>query len=110
MTQSFTSPQKGSFSTYSSSYQAKLERTLRDSIAYVNAASTDHIEKEELRSKGIKSPSKLLSPKYLSQASLEEQNKNPSSLKRVYFINFAIILCKGDEVREEENVKPNATE
>ncbi|GJV12319.1 zinc finger, CCHC-type containing protein [Tanacetum coccineum] len=43
-----------------------------DSMAYVNAASTDHIEKEELRSKGIKSPSKLLSLKYLSQASLEE--------------------------------------
>ncbi|GKG33627.1 hypothetical protein Tco_0433786, partial [Tanacetum coccineum] len=111
-TQSFTSSQKGSFSTYSSSYQAKLERTLSefdsyqerrlsspgaqlgrqqddminkinilwkvfskkldntsthdtagDSMAHVNAASTDQIEKEELRSKGIKSLSKLLSPK-----------------------------------------------
>ncbi|GJR47051.1 MAK10-like protein [Tanacetum coccineum] len=29
-TQSFTSPQKGSFSTYSSSYSARLERTLRE--------------------------------------------------------------------------------
>ncbi|GKA96413.1 hypothetical protein Tco_0818508 [Tanacetum coccineum] len=65
--------------------------------------------KEELRSKGIKSPSKLLSPKNLSQASLEEQNRNPSSLKRVYFINFVVILRKEDEVREEENVNPNAT-
>ncbi|GKG20235.1 hypothetical protein Tco_0380036, partial [Tanacetum coccineum] len=67
----------------------------------------DQIRKEELRSKGIKSPSKLLSPKYLSQASLEEQNRNPSSPKCVHFINFVIILHKEDEVREEENVKPN---
>nr|GEV35492.1 reverse transcriptase domain-containing protein [Tanacetum cinerariifolium] len=108
-TQSFTSPQKGSFSTYSSSYQAKLERTLRNSMAHMNVASTDQIKKVELRSKGIKSPSKLLSLKYLSQASLEEQNRNPSSLKRVHFINFVILLRKEDEVKEEENVKPNAT-
>ncbi|GJS22469.1 MAK10-like protein [Tanacetum coccineum] len=84
--------------------------TVGDSMAHVNAASTDQIEKEELRSKGIKSPSKLLSPKYLSQASLEEQNRNPSSPKRVHFINSVVILRKKDEVREEENVKPNATE
>ncbi|GJU67019.1 hypothetical protein Tco_1253278, partial [Tanacetum coccineum] len=38
--------------------------TAGDIMAYVNAASTDQIKKEELRSKGIKSPSKLLSPKY----------------------------------------------
>ncbi|GKA11107.1 hypothetical protein Tco_0690540 [Tanacetum coccineum] len=50
------------------------------------------------------------SPKYLSQVSLEEQNRNLSSPKRVHFINFVVILRKGDEVREKENVKPNATE
>nr|GEX51618.1 protein kinase-like domain, concanavalin A-like lectin/glucanase domain protein [Tanacetum cinerariifolium] len=83
--------------------------TARDSMAHVNAASTDQIKKEELQSKGIKIPSKLLSPKYLSQASLEEQNRNPSSPKRVYFVNSVFIIRKEDEVREKENVKPNAT-
>nr|GEU73168.1 MAK10-like protein [Tanacetum cinerariifolium] len=81
-----------------------------DSMAHMNATSTDQIKKEELRSKGIKSPFKLLSPKYLSQASLKEQNRNPSSPKRVHFINYVVLLRKKDEVREEENVKPNATE
>ncbi|GKC24097.1 hypothetical protein Tco_1026247 [Tanacetum coccineum] len=147
-------PQNGSFSTYSSSYQTKLEKALSDldylkerrlqlgqqqddminkintpwrvvseklndtpthdtagnSMAHVNAASVDHVKKEELRSKGIKSPSKLLSPKYLSQASLEEQNRNPSSLKRVHFINSVIILSKESEAKEEGSVKPNAAE
>ncbi|GKD69370.1 hypothetical protein Tco_1323460, partial [Tanacetum coccineum] len=78
-------------------------------MVHMNVVSTGQIKKEELQSKGIKSPSKLLSPKYLSQASLEEQNRNPSSPKCVHFINFVIILHKEDEVREEENVKPNAT-
>ncbi|GJU92314.1 zinc finger, CCHC-type containing protein [Tanacetum coccineum] len=41
---------------------------------------------------------------------LEEQNRNPSSSKRVHFINSIVILSKGDKVREEENVKTNATE
>ncbi|GKE12820.1 MAK10-like protein [Tanacetum coccineum] len=158
-TQSFTSPQKGLFSTYSSSYQATLERTLSefdsyqerrlssleaqlewqqddminkinilpkvfseklndtstrdttgDIMAHVNVASTNQIEKEELRRKGIKSPYKLLSLKYLSQTSLEEQNRNPSSLKRVHFIKSVVIIRKEDEVREKENVNSNATE
>ncbi|GJX49320.1 MAK10-like protein [Tanacetum coccineum] len=84
--------------------------TAGDSMAHVNASSTDQIEKEELRRKGIKIPSKLLSPKYLSQVSLKEQNRNLSSPKRVHFINSVFILRKGDEVREKENVNPNATE
>ncbi|GJZ13885.1 hypothetical protein Tco_0549115 [Tanacetum coccineum] len=126
--QTFRSPQNGSFSTYSSSYQMKLEKALSDfnsrqerrlpsletqlrqqqddminkintlwraiseklndtptpdttgnSMAHINAASIDHVKKKELRSKGIKIPSKLLSLKYWSQASLEERNMNPSS-------------------------------
>ncbi|GKF88443.1 hypothetical protein Tco_0259320, partial [Tanacetum coccineum] len=84
-----------------------LNYSTRNSMAYMNVTSTDQIRKEELRSKGIKSPSKLLSPKYLSQVSLEEQNRNPSSPKCIHFINSIVILCKEDEVREEENVKPN---
>ncbi|GJY55234.1 hypothetical protein Tco_0446898 [Tanacetum coccineum] len=91
-------------------YDTSTRDTAGDSMAHVNATSTDQIKKEELRSKGINSPSKLLSPKYLSQTSLEEQNRNPSSPKRVHFINFVVILRKEDKVRKEENVKPNATE
>ncbi|GJX50367.1 hypothetical protein Tco_0277212, partial [Tanacetum coccineum] len=113
--QTFTSPRNGSFSTYSSNYQTKLEKALIDFDAHqekrlsnlrtqleqqqddmiskinllwkavseklddaplcdttggpttqMNFTSTDYHTKEELRSKGIKSPSKSLSPKYLS--------------------------------------------
>nr|GFC61198.1 MAK10-like protein [Tanacetum cinerariifolium] len=103
------------FVDYASSRNNKLEDTSTrdtegDSMAYVNATSTDQIKKEELQRKGIKIPLKLLSLKYLSRASLEEQNRNSSSSKHVHFINFFVILRKEDEVREEENVKPNATE
>ncbi|GJX25779.1 hypothetical protein Tco_0232075 [Tanacetum coccineum] len=54
----------------------------------------------ELRKKGIKSPSKLFSPKYLSTASIIELNKNPSAPKRVHFVNSIVILKAKDEVKE----------
>ncbi|GJU97339.1 retrovirus-related pol polyprotein from transposon TNT 1-94 [Tanacetum coccineum] len=65
---------------------------------------------KEPRGKGIKSPSKLLSPKYLSLSSLAKQNRNPSSPKRVYFVNSIVILNKEDKAKEEGNVKSNTTE
>ncbi|GJV87816.1 hypothetical protein Tco_1531754 [Tanacetum coccineum] len=40
----------------------------------------------------------------------EEQNRNPSSPKRVHFINSIIILSKESEAKEEESIKPNASE
>ncbi|GJU11430.1 hypothetical protein Tco_1133826 [Tanacetum coccineum] len=58
-------------------------------------------------SKGIKSTSKLLSPKYQSQSSLGEQNRNSSSPTRVHFINTITILSKEDEPRETGIVKPD---
>ncbi|GJS62727.1 hypothetical protein Tco_0657511 [Tanacetum coccineum] len=58
---------------------------------------------------GIKSPSKLLSPKYLSQSSIIEQNKNPSSPKRVHFVNSIVILNKEKEDKEEGSVEPSKT-
>ncbi|GJY26451.1 hypothetical protein Tco_0401177 [Tanacetum coccineum] len=76
----------------------------------MNFTSTDYHTKEELRSKGIKSPSKLLSPKYLSQSSVIEQNKNPSSPKCVHFVNSIVILNKENETEEESSVKPSKTE
>ncbi|GJR47052.1 hypothetical protein Tco_1315155 [Tanacetum coccineum] len=76
----------------------------------MNFASTNCPSKEELRGKGIKSRSKLLSPKYLSQSSLAEQSKNPSSLIRVHFVNSIIILSKEDEAKEEDGEKSTATD
>nr|GFC24799.1 DNA damage-inducible protein 1-like [Tanacetum cinerariifolium] len=38
------------------------------------------------------------------------QNRNPSSLKRVHFINLIVILNKENEAKEEGNVKFNTTE
>ncbi|GJT80234.1 hypothetical protein Tco_1054576 [Tanacetum coccineum] len=76
----------------------------------MNFTSTNDPTREKLQGKGIKSPSKLLSPEYLSQSSLAEQNRNPSSLKCVHFINSIVILNKEDEAKEEGNVKACKTE
>nr|GFB77322.1 hypothetical protein [Tanacetum cinerariifolium] len=63
----------------------------------------------EPQGKGIKSPSKLLFLKYLSQSSLAQQNRNPSSPKHVHFVNSIVILNKKDEAKEEGNVKSSIT-
>ncbi|GJR65871.1 hypothetical protein Tco_0011936 [Tanacetum coccineum] len=76
----------------------------------MNFTSTDYHTKEELRSKRIKIPSKLLFPKYLSQSYVIEQNKNPSSLKHVYFVNSIVILNKENEAKKEGSVEPSKTE
>ncbi|GJR84176.1 hypothetical protein Tco_0154961 [Tanacetum coccineum] len=133
--QTFTSPQNGSFYTYSSNHQTKLEKALvdfeahqekrlsslrtqleqqqdnmiRGPTAQMNFTSIDYHTKEELKSKGIKSRSKLLSPEYLSQSSIIKQNKNPSSPKRVHFINLMVILNKENEAEEESSVEPSKT-
>ncbi|GJT43136.1 hypothetical protein Tco_0951851 [Tanacetum coccineum] len=46
----------------------------------------------------------------MSQSSLAEQNRNPSSPKRVHFVNSIIILNKENEAKEEGSVKSSATE
>nr|GFC21735.1 protein kinase-like domain, concanavalin A-like lectin/glucanase domain protein [Tanacetum cinerariifolium] len=79
-------------------------------MAHINAKSVDHVKKKELQSKGIKTLLKLLSLKYLSQASLEERNRNPSSLKCLHFINSFVIVSKESESKKEGNIKPNAAE
>ncbi|GJY52501.1 hypothetical protein Tco_0443348, partial [Tanacetum coccineum] len=83
--------------------------TAGNPMAQMNFASTNYPTKEELRGKGIKILSKLHSLKYLSQSSLAEQNRNPSPLKHVRFINSIIILYKKDEAKEEGSVKSNST-
>ncbi|GKA58930.1 hypothetical protein Tco_0758243 [Tanacetum coccineum] len=72
-----------------------------NSMASKSIASISHVEMEELRKKGIKSPSKLFSPKYLSLASIKELNKNPSAPKRVHFVNSIIILSKDCDTEED---------
>nr|GEV65135.1 hypothetical protein [Tanacetum cinerariifolium] len=60
--------------------------------------------------KGIKSPSKLLSPKCQSQSSIGEQNKNSTSPKRVYFVNIFTVLSKDESPRDKWIVKPDTTD
>ncbi|GJV61940.1 hypothetical protein Tco_1468040 [Tanacetum coccineum] len=80
----------------------------RDSMAPKSIAAISHDKKEELRKKGIKSPSKFLSLKYLSPASIKELNKNPSSLKCVHFVNSIVILSTDSDTKEEDFSSTNA--
>ncbi|GKE25411.1 hypothetical protein Tco_1436923 [Tanacetum coccineum] len=71
-------------------------------MAPKSIAAISHDEREELKKKGIKSPSKLLSLKYLSPASIKELNKYPSALKRVHFVNSIVILSTKSDTDEED--------
>ncbi|GKE19234.1 hypothetical protein Tco_1426811 [Tanacetum coccineum] len=77
-----------------------LENT-ENSMAPKSIAAISHDERKELRKKGIKSQSKLFSPKYLSPASIKELNKNPSAPKRVHFVNSIVILSKDSDTEED---------
>ncbi|GJZ20443.1 hypothetical protein Tco_0557033 [Tanacetum coccineum] len=90
--------------------RVRTKQEVGSPTAQKNFTSTNDSTKEELRGKGIKSPSKLLSPKYLSQSSLIEQNINPSSPKYVHFVNSIIILNKEDGAKKEGNVKSSTIE
>ncbi|GJY57634.1 RNA-directed DNA polymerase, eukaryota, reverse transcriptase zinc-binding domain protein [Tanacetum coccineum] len=79
-----------------------------NSMAPKSTAAISYAEKEELRKKGFKSPSKLLSLKYLSPASIKELNKNPSSPKRVHFVNSIVILSTNIDMEEEDISSTNA--
>ncbi|GJY96356.1 hypothetical protein Tco_0513266 [Tanacetum coccineum] len=72
-------------------------------MAPKSIAAIIHDEREELRKKGIKSPSKLLSPKYLSPASINELNKNLSAPKRVHFVNSIVILSTDNDTKEDDS-------
>ncbi|GKE41476.1 zinc finger, CCHC-type containing protein [Tanacetum coccineum] len=81
---------------------ASFLKNTGNSMAPKSIASISHDEREELKKKGIQSPSKLLSLKYLSPASIKELNKNPSSLKHVYFVNSIVILSTDSDTEEED--------
>ncbi|GJZ07771.1 hypothetical protein Tco_0542054 [Tanacetum coccineum] len=80
----------------------------RNLMASKSIATISHDEREELRKKGIKNPSKLLSLKYLSPASIKELNKNPSAPKRVHFINSIVILSTNSDTEEDDDSSTNA--
>ncbi|GJW19400.1 hypothetical protein Tco_0026836 [Tanacetum coccineum] len=82
----------------------------RNYIAHKSIASISHDEREELRKNGIKSLSKLFSPKYLSPASIKELNKNLSAPKRVHFVNSIVILSTDSDTKEEDISSTNAHE
>ncbi|GJQ99101.1 MAK10-like protein [Tanacetum coccineum] len=117
-TQTFISPQGESVFVHSSSYQMKLKNALLDfdsnhkkmKFHGKSIAAISHDKREELRKKGIKSPLKLLSPKYLSPASIKELNKNLSAPKRVHFVNSIIILNTDSDTEEEDTSSTNAYE
>ncbi|GJV25870.1 hypothetical protein Tco_1378565 [Tanacetum coccineum] len=91
--QTFTIPRNGSFSTYSSSYQTKLEKALID---------FDSHEEKRLSS--------LRTQLGQQQDDMIKQNRNHSSPKRVHFVNSIVSLNKEDEAKEEGNVKTGKTE
>ncbi|GKB91055.1 hypothetical protein Tco_0963327 [Tanacetum coccineum] len=77
-------------------------------MAPKSIAAISHDEREELKKKGIKRPSKLLSPKSLSPASIKELNKNLSSPKHVHFVNSIVILSTNSDTEEEDISSTNA--
>ncbi|GJZ37208.1 hypothetical protein Tco_0583399 [Tanacetum coccineum] len=146
MNSNLHNPQNGSFSTYSSSYQTKLEKALSDfdycqerrlqlgqqqddminkintlwravseklndtptldttgnSMAHVNAASVNYVKKETLPKQSESKPIAIYSPqKFLSQASFEEQNKNPHPQNAIQFHQFGHHSSKESEAKEE---------
>nr|GEW31507.1 MAK10-like protein [Tanacetum cinerariifolium] len=72
-----------------------------NSMATKSITAISHVEKEELRKKGIKSPSKFFSLKYLSIASIKELNENSSAPKHIHFVNSIVILIKDRDTKED---------
>ncbi|GJT86524.1 hypothetical protein Tco_1068241 [Tanacetum coccineum] len=86
---------------------SRINEVGRNSMAPKSIAAISHDEREELRKKGIKSSSKLLSLKYISPASIKEPNKNPSAPKRVHFVNSIVILSTDSDTEEEDDPSTN---
>ncbi|GJT90699.1 MAK10-like protein [Tanacetum coccineum] len=87
------------FVDYASS---RTDKVGGSSMAPKNIVAISHDKKEELRKKGIKSPSKFFSPKYLSPASITELNKNSSAPKCVHFVNSIVILSRDNDTENED--------
>ncbi|GJR41596.1 zinc finger, CCHC-type containing protein [Tanacetum coccineum] len=79
-------------------------------VAFAPEEMSFNYENHDVEKKGIKSPSKLFSPKYLSPASIKELNKNSSAPKRVHFVNSIVVLSKDSNTEEEDVSSTNARE
>ncbi|GJU55977.1 hypothetical protein Tco_1229691 [Tanacetum coccineum] len=79
-----------------------------NSMAPKNITAISHDEREELRKKGIKSPSKFFSQKYLSPSSITELKKNSSAPKHVHFVNSIVILSTDSDTKEDDVSPTNA--
>ncbi|GJW71354.1 hypothetical protein Tco_0128271 [Tanacetum coccineum] len=120
--QTFTSPWNSSFSIYSSSYQTKLEKALIYFDAHQEKILSSLRTQLEQQQDDMISKINLLwkaVSKKLDDAPIRDTAKyrasqinftNPSSPKRVHFINSIIILNKEDEAKEEGNVKTSKIE
>ncbi|GJS62849.1 hypothetical protein Tco_0677413 [Tanacetum coccineum] len=81
----------------------------KTSMVHANVVSHNHQENGALWNKGIiKSPSKLLSPKYQAQSSLGEEGRNSSSPKCFHFVNTITIIRKEDEPKKTKPLELNA--
>ncbi|GJZ83554.1 hypothetical protein Tco_0648727 [Tanacetum coccineum] len=93
-------------------FSKKIESTPTHSnptngVAHVNAISFDHMESQEPQNKAtIKSPSKLLLPKYQAPSSLKTNSENSSS-KRICFVNIITIVNKEEDPRNTPQVELN---
>ncbi|GJW33080.1 hypothetical protein Tco_0053112 [Tanacetum coccineum] len=81
-----------------------------NSMASKSIAAISQVKREELRKKGIKSPSKLFSLKYRSPTSIKELKKNLSAPKRVHFVNSIVVLSKDSDTDEDDVSSTNACE
>ncbi|GJS40499.1 hypothetical protein Tco_0565542 [Tanacetum coccineum] len=111
-TQTFSSPQNGSFSTYSSNvphgssnYQSKIERVLLDFDSH-----QENREWGTSEQRNYQESIHLLSPKYQAQSSLGKEGRDSSSPKRVHFVNTITIIKKEDEHKETKPLELNAIE
>ncbi|GJR54010.1 retrovirus-related pol polyprotein from transposon TNT 1-94 [Tanacetum coccineum] len=82
-------------------FEEEIEVRLKHHKEDLLIAAISHDKREKLRKNGIKSSSKLFSPKYLSPSSIKELNKNPSAPKRVYFVNSIVILSEDSDTEED---------
>ncbi|GJS24414.1 zinc finger, CCHC-type containing protein [Tanacetum coccineum] len=102
--------ENGLFFTYSSSYQMKLEKAL------INFDSHQERRLSSLRAQLGQQQDNMISKINLLWKAVSEklddtpaqQNRNPSSPKRVHFVNSIIILNKEDKAKE--STKSSATE
>ncbi|GJV37802.1 hypothetical protein Tco_1410279 [Tanacetum coccineum] len=126
--QTFTSPQYGSISVHSSSYQMKLERALLDFDSnqekrlshlrtQLGQQQDDMIGKINLLWKTIfeklndvstlENAGNSMAPKSIAAIKL---NKNSSAPKRVHFVNSIVVLNKDNDTEEEDVSLTNARE